>query len=405
MRLQTKPNPWSCVGSAFAMVLDISTADFFGLVGHDGSQIAFPMLPDPTARRGLHIQECIAACVKLGYAVTPIELFPVIRPTSANGHEPCQNLVVVFGEDESANWRRFEHTIRTSTGVLEGIGRRCLHAVAYYHGMIFDPDGDHYPYSLPACESRGFHPRRVWRVDLLHSPPLNPFVSNILRKDHAMSSYDYELTNKIPKALDREQNQQFYARVMAGDDKAREEMIEGNMPLVIAKVDAYIGCHPQFAYLRDDLHSAGFLALVKAVNTMAEHDQPSNVNPTGYISVAITHEITRVVEKESAMGLTSIPGSEEGPVSDCDVPQVGHDIPDSTADVNESAMQGLFELRDVLESCCESDKERTLLRMREEGYSDREIAETLGLPHITTFRLRKELEERFNEKCRELEEN
>jgi len=43
--------------------------------------------------------------------------------------------------------------------------------------------------------------------------------------------------------------------------------------------------------------------------------------------------------------------------------------------------------------------------MREGGYSDREIAEKLGLPHITTFRLRKELEERFNEKCRELEEN
>jgi len=34
------------------MVLDISTADFFGLVGHDGSEIAFPALPDPMARRG-----------------------------------------------------------------------------------------------------------------------------------------------------------------------------------------------------------------------------------------------------------------------------------------------------------------------------------------------------------------
>jgi DNA-directed RNA polymerase specialized sigma subunit len=382
------------------MVLDISTADFFGHVGHDGSEIAFPMLPDPMARRGLHIQECIAACVKLGKAVTPIELFPVIQATTPGE----SNIIVLFGDDESANWRCFEHAIQTSTGVLEGVGRRCLHAVAYDHGMIFDPDGDHYPYSRPACESRGFHPRRAWRVDLLHSPPLNPFISEPLRKDHTMSSYDYALTSKIPKALDREQNEQFYARVMAGDDKAREEMIEGNMPLVIAKVDAYIGCHPQVAYLRDDLHSAGFLALVKAVNTMAEHDQPSNVNPTGYISVAITHEITRVIEKESAMGLTSIPESEEGPVSDHDVPQVGHDIPDSTSDVNESAVQGLFEMRDVLQSCCESDKERTLLRMREEGYSDREIAETLDLPHITTFRLRKELEERFNQKCRELEE-
>jgi DNA-directed RNA polymerase specialized sigma24 family protein len=382
------------------MVLDISAADFFGLVGHDGSQIAFPMLPDPMARRGLHIQECITACMKLGNAVTPIELFPVIQATTPGE----DNIIVLFGDDESANWRCFEQTIQASTGVLEGIGRRCLHAVAYDHGMIFDPDGDQYPYSRPACESRGFHPRRAWRVDLLHSPPPNPSISELLRKDHTMSSYDCDLTSKIPKALDREQNERLYARVMAGDDKAREEMIEGNMPLVIAKVDAYVGCYPQAAYLRDDLHSAGFLALVKAVNTMAEHDQPSNVNPTGYISVAITHEITRATEKESAMGLTNVPESEEGPVSNRDVPEVGHDIPDSTTDVNESAVQGLFELRDMLESCCESDKERTLVRMREEGYSDREIAETLGLPHITTFRLRKELEERFNQKCRELEE-
>lgn len=175
MKLKTKPNPWSCVGSAFAMVLDISTADLFGLVGHDGSEIAFPMLPDPMARRGLHVQECIGVCLKLGYAVTPVELFPVIRPTSPNGHEPYQNLVVLLGDDESANWQHFNNTIHTSTGVLEGVGRRCLHAVAYDHGTIFDPDGDQYVYSHPACESRGFHPRRAWRVDHLSTPLLNPF--------------------------------------------------------------------------------------------------------------------------------------------------------------------------------------------------------------------------------------
>ena len=70
------------------MVLDIPTADFFGIVRHDGSQKAFPMLPDPMSRRGLHIQECIAACLKLGYAVTPVELFPVIRATLLEGQNP-----------------------------------------------------------------------------------------------------------------------------------------------------------------------------------------------------------------------------------------------------------------------------------------------------------------------------
>jgi hypothetical protein len=172
MKLQTKPNPWSCVGTAFAMVLDISTADFFGHIGHDGSEIAFPALPDPMARRGLHIQECIAAALKLGYAVTPVELFPMIQSPTPGEND----IVVLFGDDEAANWQRFEQTIKTSTGVLEGVGRRCLHAVAYNHGMIFDPDGDEYPYSRAVCESRTFHPRRAWRVERL-PPSLEPFIS------------------------------------------------------------------------------------------------------------------------------------------------------------------------------------------------------------------------------------
>ena len=61
-------------------------------------------------------------------------------------------------------------------------------------------------------------------------------------------------------------------------------------------------------------------------------------------------------------------------------------------------------MRDLLESCCESDDDRTILRMREEGYSDREIAGTIGLKHTTTYLMRKELEKRFNLKRRELEE-
>ena len=130
------------------------------------------------------------------------------------------------------------------------------------------------------------------------------------------------------------------------------------------------------------------------------------MNPTGYISVAITHEIARVAEKESAMGLTSIPEPENGPSrgSDDDVPEVGHNVPESIIDANESAVQGLFDLRDMLDSCTEREEERTLLRMREKGYSDREIAEALNMSRTSVQRLRKELEERFKQKCHELEE-
>jgi len=219
-----------------------------------------------------------------------------------------------------------------------------------------------------------------------------------------MTRYDHGLTNKIPKALDREENERLYHRVMAGDREARRQMIEGNRPLVVMKVDSYIHCYPNVAYLRDDLHSAGFAALVQAVNKMAEHDQPRKVNPTGYISVAITHGIARLAEKEAAMGLTSIPEFEDAPDDDDDAPRAEHNVPDSILDANESARQGLFELRDLIHSCCQSEEEHTLVRMREEGYSDREIARALNMSHTSAYMLRKELETRFQEKCRELEE-
>jgi hypothetical protein len=73
-------------------------------------------------------------------------------------------------------------------------------------------------------------------------------------------------------------------------------------------------------------------------------------------------------------------------------------------DPNQSVATELFELRDLLESCCESDEERTLIRMREEGYSDCDIAKAINIPRPSLQRLRKELEERFNRKCREMEE-
>ena len=96
---------------------------------------------------------------------------------------PCdEKTVVLFGDDESANWLRFENTIQNSTGVLEGTGRRCHHAVAYNHGTIFDPDGDQYPYSRTACESRGFVARCAWRIDPIQETPKEHLHTLNIRK-------------------------------------------------------------------------------------------------------------------------------------------------------------------------------------------------------------------------------
>ena len=66
-----------------------------------------------------------------------------------------------------------------------------------------------------------------------------------------------------------EQNDEVYRRLVSGDKKARDEMIEGNMALVVHRADEYLRKAPQMAYYRDDMMSAGFVGLCEAVDSDA----------------------------------------------------------------------------------------------------------------------------------------
>jgi hypothetical protein len=157
MRLQTKPERWMCLPASFAMALDIPLADVLHDVGHDGSQIVWPQLPEPMCRRGFHPQELIDVCLARGYAATRIELAPAMT-TVTGGPE------LHLFPDERA-WTRFIQAIQNSLGVIEGVGFRSGHAVAYDHGHIFDPDGVDYAYAREACEQRGLFTQHLWRID------------------------------------------------------------------------------------------------------------------------------------------------------------------------------------------------------------------------------------------------
>jgi hypothetical protein len=157
MELQRRPEPWMCMPLAFAMALDMPVADLLRAIGHDGSKIAFPGLPEPACRRCFHIQELIQVCLARGFAVTPIELFPCLQPTDAGPHK-----TVLYPDN---NWRRFETAVQTSRGVIHGTGVRFGHTVAYDHGRIFDPKGRVYDYSRLVCEAHHFYTRCAWRID------------------------------------------------------------------------------------------------------------------------------------------------------------------------------------------------------------------------------------------------
>jgi hypothetical protein len=143
---------------AFAMALDMPVADLLAAIGHDGSEIIFPSLPDPLCRRCFHVQELIQVALARGLAVTPVELFPVLQPTEAGPFHKT----VLYPDN---NWRRFEETIRASLGVIAGTGARFGHTVAYDHGRIYDPRGPIYDYSRLACEAHQFYTRCAWRHD------------------------------------------------------------------------------------------------------------------------------------------------------------------------------------------------------------------------------------------------
>jgi DNA-directed RNA polymerase specialized sigma24 family protein len=55
------------------------------------------------------------------------------------------------------------------------------------------------------------------------------------------------------------------------------------------------------------------------------------------------------------------------------------------------------DLRETLDACCEDDTDREILRLREEGYVDREIANRLGLPLTTCYVMRRTMYARFLE--------
>jgi len=159
MYLQKKPHPWSCLATSIAMALEIPTWHLHELVGHDGSHILFPDLPEPQCRRGFHINEAVLACLALGYAASPVELAPHIAP-SGGGSPPAP----VYPEEHA--FRQFAEMVQCGRGVIEcKTGAGNWHAVAYELGTIYDPDGREFDYSREACEGRGLFTVRLWQIE------------------------------------------------------------------------------------------------------------------------------------------------------------------------------------------------------------------------------------------------
>lgn len=78
---QNEPN---CLVYAAAMVMKVDPEDIFTFAGHRGQEVWWPDQVGNKKLRGFHIQEIIEFGLDNGYALTPLELFPMSAPAGLN---------------------------------------------------------------------------------------------------------------------------------------------------------------------------------------------------------------------------------------------------------------------------------------------------------------------------------
>lgn len=131
MRLIKQPNNWSCTATAVSMLLDCKIEDIFNRVGHTGSEIIFPNLPDPAGRKGIHIQEIIDFV-----PLIPIEYEPWQTPNGVDKYP-------VYTDYKS----RFYNHLNLEPGLIVGVAKDHWHTVAWDGKRVYDPQGSIYPFN------------------------------------------------------------------------------------------------------------------------------------------------------------------------------------------------------------------------------------------------------------------
>jgi hypothetical protein len=209
----------------------------------------------------------------------------------------------------------------------------------------------------------------------------------------------------IRETGNRELNDRLYPLVVAGDEAARTEMIQSNMPLVLNKVQSFLSTHPQWSHLRDDLLSQGFVGVTQAVNKMAKPeteddlDEPvENCNPTGFISLYIYHRLGELVDIEQGIrvpGRTFRRKKGNGEMTESPVKEGSLTVEDTLNQQAQVDPRAMVDLSDEILGCCETTADRSVVEYRAKGSSDEEIAAILGVCKTTVYMMRRAIYARF----------
>ncbi len=218
-----------------------------------------------------------------------------------------------------------------------------------------------------------------------------------------MNLMDQSRAAGLGEPLSMENNDALYLRLIAGDEKAGDEMIEGNLALVVYRVDAYLRAAPQMAYYRDDLISAGLHGLCQVVERMKKKTPGANPKPTGWITKAIDLGISNHADEANTI---TVPRRTQTRARKAGTPirpprTVSDKALVSQIDSSFHEEIAATELQEEILACCQTEPERRIVTMRVEGYTDAEIGKALNCSAHCISSKRAKIQARFIERCPE----
>ena len=137
----------------------------------------------------------------------------------------------------------------------------------------------------------------------------------------------------------------------------------------------------------ESLHLSGLSALEKVTAT----GQPSSAIGEGLSNETEVRVPGRTRRRKKKQGVKIEAPERERGVPICD---------DENGEIDAEFSydpRGMQDLRETLDACCENDTDREIIRLREAGYVDREIADILAKPPITIYVMRRAIYARFLE--------
>lgn len=203
-----------------------------------------------------------------------------------------------------------------------------------------------------------------------------------------------EPMQKFPPALSREEETEYFALCKKGDAKAREKLIEHNLRLVAHIVRKYYSSGKN----TEDLISVGTIGLIKAIDSFNDEN---GARFATYAAKCIQNEILMLFRSQKKLGCEvslndTIDIDKDGnPLTYIDIISMEDNVAEDI-DKKIKISKALEYIRTSLD-----DREKQIIIMRyglgnTRAYTQREVAEKLGISRSYVSRIEKSILEKIN---------